>query len=295
MILAVGEALAEFMRTTPGADWTAPGDLRGPFPSGAPAIFASVAARLGASTALCSVVGGDPFGTLIRRRLEHDGVELSGLRTDPAANTACAFVAYAPDGSRQFVFLLRDSAAARLTVADLDDLPERAAWLHVSGATLALSDAMALVAERAVERAAAAGARVSLDPNLRPEALSPDIAARIRRLAASADVLFPSDGELGALGLPADAAPIVCTTLGARGIDVALGDRHELVPAVAARERDPTGAGDTFAAAFVVATLRGAEPVEAARAGAELAAVAVEHVGGMEAPVMGRCASILQA
>lgn len=285
MILAVGEALAEFMRSTPGVGWTAPSDLRGPFPSGAPAIFASVAARLGATAALCAVVGGDTFGALIRRRLEHDGVELSGLRTDPAVNTACAFVAYARDGSREFVFLLRDSAAPRLSVADLGELPERAAWVHVSGATLGLSDTMARVAERAVERAVAAGARVSLDPNLRPEALSPEIAARIRRLAARADVLLPSEGELEALGLPADAAPIVCTTLGARGIDVAVGGRHQLVPALAARERDPTGAGDTFAAAFVVATLEGAEPVEAARFGAELAAVAVEHVGGMEAPV----------
>lgn len=285
MILAVGEALAEFMRSTPGIGWTSPGDLRGPFPSGAPAIFASVAARLGATTALCSVIGADPFGALIRRRLELDGVELSGLRTDPAANTGCAFVAYAPDGSREFVFLLHDSAASRLSVADLGELPEQATWLHISGATLALNHTMALVAERAVERVVAAGARVSLDPNLRPEALTPEIKARIRRLAVSADVLLPSEGELEALGLPAQAAPIVCTTLGARGVDVAVDGRHELVPAVPAHERDPTGAGDTFAAAFVVATLGGAEPIQAARVGVELAAVAVEHVGGMEAPV----------
>ena len=59
----------------------------------------------------------------------------------------------------------------------------------------------------------------------------------------------------------------------------------ELVAAPEANEVDPTGAGDTFAAAFAVATLNGAEPVEAARAAAILAASAVEQLGGMEAPV----------
>jgi sugar/nucleoside kinase (ribokinase family) len=58
-----------------------------------------------------------------------------------------------------------------------------------------------------------------------------------------------------------------------------------LVSAPEADEVDPTGAGDTFAAAFAVSTLNGAEPVEAARAAAVLAASSVEHLGGMEAPV----------
>ena len=44
MILAAGEALPdEVMRSARGVVWTAPGDLRGPFRSGAPPIFASFA------------------------------------------------------------------------------------------------------------------------------------------------------------------------------------------------------------------------------------------------------------
>jgi len=130
-----------------------------------------------------------------------------------------------------------------------------------------------------------AGGRVALDPNVRPEAAGPEVVARIRSVALVADVLLPAEGELEALGLSGDSAPLVCTTLGPRGARVQLDGASELVAAPEANEIDPTGAGDTFAAAFAVATLNGAEPVEAARAAAIVAASAVEHLGGMEAPV----------
>lgn len=265
--------------------WTVPASSPGPSPSGAPAIFASVAARLGAPTALCAVVGDDPFGALMGRRLARDGVDTSQLRVDPAATTACAFVSYDEAGERTFVFHVADAAAARLREADLGELPERAQWLHVSGSTLALSEAMGDVVQSAVARVRRAGGRVALDPNLRPEASGPDVVARIRAVALVADVLLPSEGELETLGLSADSAPLVCTTLGARGARIHHNGASALVAAPEADEVDPTGAGDTFAAAFAVATLHGAEPVEAARAAAHLAARAVEHLGGMEAPI----------
>ena len=95
-------------------------------------------------------------------------------------------------------------------------------------------------------------------------------------------MIFPSEAEAASLGLD---APVVCTTLGARGVRVRAGGREELVPAPQVDERDPTGAGDAFAAAFTVATLAGAEPVEAARAAVPVAAAAVERLGPAEAPV----------
>jgi fructokinase len=270
MILAAGEALVEIMRPRPGVPLDRTGAFAGPFASGAPAIFASVAARLGAPTALAAVVGDDPFGALIRDRLRADGVDVSHVRADPATPTGCAFVAYDDEGGREFVFHL--GAADGLADADL---PEHAGWLHVSGSTLALSRHMAAVIERAAERIHAAGGRIGLDPNLRTAPVP-----ALRAIAARAHVLFPSEDE--AAGLE---APVVCTTLGARGVRVSAGGRDELVPAPQVTERDPTGAGDHFAAAFTVATLGGAEPVEAARAAVRVAAAAVEHLGPAEAPV----------
>ena len=74
MILAVGEALMEFRRDTADGRLATPGLWAGPFPSGAPAIFASVAARLGAPTALAACVGGDAYGHALIERLRVCGL-----------------------------------------------------------------------------------------------------------------------------------------------------------------------------------------------------------------------------
>lgn len=288
-LLVVGEALAEFMR--PGRDLSLdrPGPIVGPFPSGAPAIFASVAARLGVPTALCAVVGDDPFGHLILERLERDGVDTGGIRVDPQHTTATAFVAYTSGGERTFVFHVRHAAAAQLRPSDLGDLPERVEWLHVSGSTLALGEGMAETAIEAARRVKAAGGRLGVDPNLRPEAVSAETLRRVRELADAADAVFPSEGELEALGLDEEAlvarGAVVCTTRGAAGASVRAPGISAEVPAPAACEIDPTGAGDTFAAGFTAATLLGADPEAAALVGCRLAARSVEILGPMETPV----------
>jgi sugar/nucleoside kinase (ribokinase family) len=57
------------------------------------------------------------------------------------------------------------------------------------------------------------------------------------------------------------------------------------VPAPVVTEVDPTGAGDTFAAAFVAAYRAGAEPVAAAERACALAARSVTVLGAMQAPM----------
>lgn len=58
-IVAAGELLAEFVAAKRGQGFDAPGEFAGPFPSGAPAIFADQAARMGASVAYAGCVGRD--------------------------------------------------------------------------------------------------------------------------------------------------------------------------------------------------------------------------------------------
>ena len=130
---------------------------------------------------------------------------------------------------------------------------------------------------------------MSLDPNLRPDA-GPAALARTAALAAAATVLFPSAGELEALGVDAAGllarGALICHTRGADGALVArAGHEPQAVPAPVVAEVDPTGAGDTFAAAFVTATRAGAEPVTAARAACALAARSVGVLGAMELPL----------
>jgi sugar/nucleoside kinase (ribokinase family) len=293
VILVVGEALMELRRREDDGRLAVPGTWSGPFPSGAPAIFASVAARLGAPAALAAGVGDDRFGHALLARLRRDGVDIGAVHVAADRATAVAFVAYHPSGERDFWFSVHDSAAVELDRTALARLLPRADWLHVSGSTLAFGGAMAEAVEAAAAHVAGAGGRLSLDPNLRPDAPTAARAATAR-LARVADVLFPAHGELEALGLREDellaGGALVCHTRGAggallRGGGVG-GDGLE-VPAPAAEEVDATGAGDTFAAAFVSALRDGRPPGEAARRACAAAAASVAVLGAMEAPVTG--------
>jgi len=291
VILAVGEALVEFRRLTPDGRIAAAGEWAGPFPSGAPAIFASVAARLGAPSALVASVGADALGDMLLSRMRRDGVRTDALGVQPARRTAVAFVAYDAAGDRDFWFSVPDSAAVVVDHAGLDRIAGHADWLHVCGSTLTFGGEVADAVEATAARVRAAGGSLSVDPNLRPNA-SPAALARTRELAREADVLFPSDGELDALGLAEDEllarGALICHTRGAAGAVVsghAVGPAPVVVPAPPATEVDPTGAGDTFAAAFVTATRAGADPVSAARTACAIAARSVAVMGAMELTV----------
>lgn len=74
--------------------------------------------------------------------------------------------------------------------------------------------------------------------------------------------------------------PVVAFTHGVRGCELFLRGRTRHVGIHPAREIDPTGAGDVFAAAFFLALARGDEPVDAARLGAAAASIVVEGRGG---------------
>ena len=291
MILAVGEALVEFRRLTPDGRIAAAGEWAGPFPSGAPAIFASVAARLGAPSALVASVGADALGDMLLSRMRRDGVRTDALGVQPARRTAVAFVAYDATGDRDFWFSVPDSAAVVVDHAELDRIAGHADWLHVCGSTLTFGGEVADAVEATAARVRAAGGSLSVDPNLRPNASAAAL-ARTRELARDADVLFPSDGELDALGLAEDEllarGALICHTRGAAGAVVsghAVGPAPVVVPAPPATEVDPTGAGDTFAAAFVTATRAGADPVSAARTACAIAARSVAVMGAMELTV----------
>lgn len=288
VILSVGEALVEFRRLTTDGRLAVAGEWAGPFPSGAPAIFASVASRLGAPTALVASVGADPFGDALLSRMRRDAVVTDALVVQPNRRTAVAFVAYDATGDRDFWFSVPDSAAVIVDHAALDRVRRKADWLHVCGSTLTFGGEIAEAVEATAEWVRGAGGSLSLDPNLRPNA-SPEALARTRELGWNADVLFPSDGELEALGLSGDElvarGALICHTRGAGGAIVsghAVGRAPVVIPAPATAEVDPTGAGDTFAAAFVTATRAGADPVSAARAACAIAARSVGVMGAME-------------
>jgi 1D-myo-inositol 3-kinase len=111
----------------------------------------------------------------------------------------------------------------------------------------------------------------------RPLDLSPSALASIGAAVLGED---EARGEPGLVARLAAAVPIVAFTHGARGCELFVHGRRRTVGIHPAREVDPTGAGDVFAAAFLLALARGDDPVDAARLGAAAASIVVEGLGG---------------
>ena len=293
-IVAIGEILVEIMATRIGQTFLEPGLFAGPYPSGAPAIFADQAARVGASTALIGCVGPDDFGTLNLNRLAASGVEIDGIRRVPGTTTGSAFVAYRADGGRDFVYNIANSASAELDPAQLEPaLFAGCRYFHVMGSSL-FSARIAAAVRRGVELARAAGAQISFDPNIRKELLSlPDVAATIAAVLEVTDVLLPSDADLehlcprqgeaeAAQSLLAAGRQMVLLKKGARGSVYHDADRRIAAAAFPTEEVDPTGAGDCFGGTFVASLALGLPLERALRLANAAGALAVSRKGPME-------------
>lgn len=285
MLLIVGEAIVAYQRDL-GAGGTDTGQaFTGPWASGSPAIAAYVAAGLGVDTRFVGGVGADERGQVMRRAFERTGVGLEGLRVVSGLRTASARITYRGDAHREFDFDVRGTAALRRT---------RGRPRHAAGAR-------------------GLGAPVRLGPGLRRSA-GLDRAGRLRPGAArrGAYLRRPERTPGGARRGRADGArrghrPRRRPAAERGGDGGARAGprphrriRHDGVHDLRARRRrsaragsttrldavpvevvDADGAGDTFAAAFIAASIAGASPVAAAGAGVRVAA----HVIGVEGPM----------
>jgi len=289
--------LVEMMRERRGVPFTRAGVFLGPYPSGAPAIFADAAAKLGASTGFIGTVGQDDFGLLVRRRLERDGVDTRFMSVADGFTTGTAFAMYRRDGSRRFIFHLRHAAAGQLGPSDVNvEYVRRAKFLHIMGSSLSVSESSREACYRAVRIAEGARLTISFDPNLRPELLD---AREIRRackpILQRAYVVLPSGEEASMLTGEGDhlkacrkllrlGPRIVAMKQGKFGSTIVTeGSREGIhVPGFRVREIDPTGAGDSYDAAFVVGLLRGYSIRRVATFANAVGAMAVTKFGPME-------------
>ena len=230
------------------------------------------------------------MGHALIERMRRDGVRDDAIAVVPARATPIALVAYRDDGTRDFWFSVHDSAAMELEPAAAERMAEHADWLHVSGSTLGFGGRLAAAVEAAAARVLERGGKLSLDPNVRADA-DAILRERTARLARAAHVLFPSEGELAALDLDggelAAHGTVICETRGRHGAVLIAGPAGDLetVRVAAVDEVDATGAGDTFAAAFVTALRDGSDARSAAVFGCETAARSVAVLGAMEAPI----------
>lgn len=297
---AFGELLVEFVCTVKDSRHLGAAPYVGPFPSGAPGIFIDQAARiacgLGGRAVFAGAVGDDAFGTVILQRLIEDGVDAALIRVVKGIPTGTAHVSYNSDGSRDFVFNMAHSAAARLPDADEVLAGFMAAGitvLHISGSMLG-DRAMRAAAVDICTRLRAHGVTISIDPNIRTELLTDQgyleavkqlmaMATYVLPSDADADLLFPGQGfEDWSERLMAQGARAVVLKRGALGCIGRDAGGSLSLPAHRVAVIDPTGAGDCFCATFVTLLAAG-QPLALALGRANAAgALAVTKLGPME-------------
>jgi 2-dehydro-3-deoxygluconokinase len=288
-ILAFGEPMVEFNQTGQGG-----GRLYLQGFGGDTSNFAIAAARQGARVGYLSALGDDPYGAMLRRLWDEEGVNHADVVTDPQAFTAIYFVTHDTQG-HHFHFFRKGSAASRMTPAQLPrERIAQARVLHLSGISLAISESACETGFAAMALARAAGVAVSFDTNLRLK-LWPLTRARevMTEALRHCDIALPSLDDVRALtGLDdPDALVDHCLALGARIVALKLGEAGALVASAQERHRiaahpcqpvDATGAGDTFGGAFVARWVAGDTLRQAGRYAAAAAALSTQGYGAVE-------------
>ncbi|BDZ54468.1 carbohydrate kinase family protein [Agromyces marinus] len=260
------------------------------------AITACGAARLGIPTSLVSVRGDDPFGVFLADELDRRRVDTSLIRIDPTRPTGASTHLTRPDGDR--AILTSMGSIGTVTTADVPDTAlASSAHLHI-GSYFLQHDLQTGAAEL-FRRARAKGLTTSVDGNFDP---AQEWDGGIADLLPHTDILFGNEQELcgisqagdlgGAVEWALDRMPpggVVVAKLGADGASALsrVGTRtetlHAAVPTVEGRLVDTVGAGDTLAAGFLAARLRGASTGEALAFGVACGTASTRGPGGVGA------------
>ncbi|HEV7246328.1 MAG TPA: carbohydrate kinase [Shinella sp.] len=260
MILCCGEALIDMLPRTS----TLGEDAYAPYAGGAIFNTAIALGRLGVPTGFFTGLSDDMMGDILRGTLKDSGVDYSYCAT-LSRPTTVAFVKLV-DGHATYAFYDEGTAGRMITEAELPALGDDCEALHFGAISLIPepcgSTYEALLAREHEKRV------ISLDPNIRPGFIKDKDAhmARIRRMAAMADIVKFSDEDLAWFGLEGDeetlarhwlhhGAKLVVVTRGAEGAVGYTANHKVTVPSERVSVVDTVGAGDTFDAG-VLASLK---------------------------------------
>lgn len=265
LVVCFGEMLIDFVPTISGLSLSdAPAFKKAP--GGAPANVAVGIARLGGSSAFIGKVGEDEFGYMLAEILKENNVNNEGMRFDPGARTALAFVTLRSDGEREFMFYRNPSADMLLQEAELDlDLIRKAKIFHYGSISL-ITEPCKSAHIAAAKVAKDAGVFLSYDPNLRLPLWPSAQSARegILSIWDTADIIKISEEEISFLTKgedPYDDAVVqklfhpnlklLLVTEGPEGCRYYTKEFSGRVKGLKVDAVDTTGAGDAFVAGIL--------------------------------------------
>ena len=240
-------------------------------PGGAESTVAAGVARLGHSAGWMSRLGHDEFGAYILGVMRRENVDVAAVRQTTDAQTGVFFRDRRTDGRSSVLYYRKDSAFAGFGPEDLnEDYIASARILHLTGITPGLSPSCRVAVSRAVDVAKANGVAVVFDPNYRTRVWTPEEACPcLENLMLRADHVLAGREDLAKLtGLVDEQAQLeylhglglsrVVLKLGARGALLSCEDGVEHIGGYRAEQpEDRFGAGDAFAAGYIVGQLDG--------------------------------------
>jgi sugar/nucleoside kinase (ribokinase family) len=216
---------------------------------GQAANVAAWAASLGVEARFIGKRGDDPAASLAAAELARLGVEVFGPVGLGRNGVVVSIVS--SDGERSMAS--DRGVAPTLSVEELDPVwLEGANHLHLSGYSV-MASPIDGAAARAAEIVRAAGGSTSVDL-ASTSVIERFGAARLRDSLAALrpELVFANEEEVAAVGLDVLPAATWAIKRGSAGAAVVRGPEREEFPAVPATVVDTTGAGDAFAAGYLV-------------------------------------------
>lgn len=267
-------------------------------------------ARLGHAPALVSVVGRDAPGDFALQTLARGGVDVSAVARREDLDTGINIVLVRPDGERGFI-TSRTGSLRRLGLSDILpalDAPALSGAKVACLASLFVSPMLTLEDTAALFDALKSRGLILCADTTRPK--NGETLREAGETLSRLDYFFPNLEEAARITGETDPDAVadalldcgvkhVALKLGGRGCLLARKAERRIVPAFPdVKCVDTTGAGDTFAAAFIAALLEGRSFADCGRFANAAASLCVESVGAaggtwMRADAEARCDAFL--
>ena len=243
-------------------------------PGGSAANFAVYCARLGVESGFVGAVGEDAFGDFLLEDMLNEHVDVSNVVRYPNHPTGTVFVAVGPSGQREmFAF---SGAANALDAKDIS--PLKYDHMHIAD----------LENLKPLEELAA---RFKGTVSIGAGALIAEKGEKAARLLSFCDYIICSKEEVGALSGEKELKPgmerlfssnksmkLIVATQGAGG-SLAYDGRYYSQEVFKVKVVDTTGAGDSFAAGFLLHYIEAKDVAEALKRGNAAAAATIGSTG----------------
>jgi sugar/nucleoside kinase (ribokinase family) len=253
---------------------------------GCAANTATALAKLGVCAVVAGKVGNDIFGDFIIRDLQRKGVDVSGISRSTNHGTSKTVILPVTGEDRRYIHTF--GANADFAASDVDVCLSNRTQVFYLGGYLTLPNLRASELCALLQRARAGGVRTVLDVVLPVEQTVGQSA--LVDVLPHVEFFLPNDYEAGRLTGETDpqrqarqllryGCDTVVITMGERGA-LLMNPRETIeMPAFVTPVVDPSGAGDAFAAGFIVGVLEKWEMAQILRFASAIGASACMALG----------------